>query len=1019
MPFKKAYTSAIFGLFEIFWTAEHALVNLLQLESIMEMKQLHDNNAVIIGYSARLPGCKNVDDFWQLLIQQHNVFSQTPEDRLQYMHEHNGAFIEGIDEFDAAFFNISPMEAKLMDPQQRLLLQEVWRALAMAGIDPAELKGSNTGVYVGASHYDYSALLMRNQVPNSYLQIATARNALANRISYFFDLSGPSETVDTACSSSLYALDKAVKAITQGEIDLALVCASNLLLDDELFNAFNQSKMVSVSKVCKPFDSDADGYLRGEGIIVIVVQKQSSALQKNASIYAKIMASGVNHSSRNSLLTMPSAKTQQQLYEEIYANVAINRVSYIEAHGTGTKINDAIELEGLRNFVVGKKVAIQIGSVKSTIGHLEAASGLAGLLKILLMFQHQTIPGQANVSELTSNPALHYSGLSISQQTQAWPQIFSMPRCAGISSFGFGGVNVHVVLEQGIQVPVQSKPVPVFARKKYWFQTTINQFVYAPVEVLADDKMHKQLVSNETILIIYSSCFEQTIQTITRQLASSNKVLTYLLDDFNSNQFQLFLATQEVVDRIILYPELEVFLPEINLFQEDFLRQIHAVFDLIQALVKSAYAAKHLNLEVYSLAPDACHPEAALLAGLLDSLAKELPLWRIKHLQSDHSLDLSMLYTYYDNSGQTIRYHHGHYYVNSLSLVNPQEDNEFLSSDAVYLILGGMGQIGRQLVHFLVEQYQAKIIIVGHSALDKEGQSFVSSFGTAIEFIQTDVTRESECALLVKYLQLKYSEIHTVFDLVLKQEDTSLEVMTWNAFSEVVNTKLLSAYLIHQLQQQLPIKSAVIFSSMHSYSSAVGQANYAAATRALDAYCLQLHKNTGLEYKIINWSSWQDGLSTQQAFEAMQFGLSMEYPQFAIQKINDGACDKKLEQPSVINEELHVEETHVQEQPNEGAQIINNIITIFIRSALRLTEGQVLDTKTTFVDIGLDSLKGVTLITNINQTFNLFLQKSILSEYSTLDSLVGFVQSQLAKQGQMGKKNPTIAVHLRDVARNF
>ncbi|MCW8444761.1 SDR family NAD(P)-dependent oxidoreductase [Fluoribacter gormanii] len=992
----------------------------VQSQEVKPLTQHHsidEDIPVIIGYSALLPGCKNLNDFWQLLVNQRHVFSQTPANRLHYMQQYPGTFIDGVDAFDAAFFNISPFEAIVMDPQQRLLLQEVWHALEMGGINPLHLKGSATGVYVGASTFDYAKLLTRYQVSNPYIPVATVHSLLANRISHYFDLSGPSEAVDTACSSSLYALDRAVKAIRQGEIEQAIVCGVNLLLDDEFFNAFTQSGMLSATKICKPFDKHADGYIRGEGIIVIILQNQARAWAQNNTIYAKILSSGVNHTGKANTLTSPSSKAQQKLYEHVYSSIDIARISYIEAHGTGTPLGDPIELEGLKNFVADKNVAIQVGSVKGNIGHLEPASGLAGLIKILLMFQHQVIPGQANLSEINPYLGLQQSGLSISQETHAWQQKQIngelISRCAAVSSFGFGGVNAHVVLEQGTiiqqhpsgsfvaliplsaaneaslrilvknyidwlqatthldpqsfcftlqkrrlhhryrvmfqwhnqqqliqqmqnwldssampqisddyqsmvqaylagdavfspaanpseMMPVHDTPAYPFLRKKIWFKTEENQLVYVKKEVHAE--MTHQPLHNQNIVIIHAECFIETLKPISSQLEKNNKVLSYNLSYFNPGEFQLFLAAHPNLDHFIIYPHYPDFNLEINFFNQDLLSLIQPLFDVLKTTLSSNLFTKKITIDWYSYAAKANHPQVAMICGLLGSLAKEMPHWHLKHFIIDTPLARSMLEMVYPGPHQTIHYRKEQYWLSSQELAPDCEENDFLITQGTYLILGGMGGIGRRLAQFLIDSYHAKVILVGRSPLTEEGRQFVHTYGEQVEFIQTDLTRDAECALLIKYLHVKHPIIHAVFNLVMQLQDSTVDSMTWQQFSHVIQAKLFSAYFIYQLHQQTQINAAVIFSSMQSSACLAGQANYAAASNALDAYCLRLEQETALPIKIINWSIWQEvgavadsfylerardlgfiPLTTQQALEAMQLGLNSQYAQFAIQ----------------------------------------------------------------------------------------------------------------------------------------
>lgn len=401
----------------------------------------------IVGYHAIFPGCTTLDDFWQLLCDKKQVISKTPSFRQAWMKEQDAAFIDNVDQFDAAFFNMSSVESQVVDPQQRLLLQVVWHALEHGGIQPGQLKGSKTGVFVGASTFDYFSQVVKHKIENPYIPLGSVHCLLANRISYFLDLQGPSETIDTACSSSLYALHKAAESLRKGECETAIVCGVNLLLDDTFFDSFSASGMLSKKKSCTPFDEQADGYVRGEGIVVIVLQANSKALEQNNTIHAQLVNSAVNHGGKANTLTSPSSKAHRHLYELAYQNQDASQVSYLETHGTGTSIGDPIEVNGILSFFKQANQTIQLGSLKANIGHLEPASGLASVVKVLLMMKHQHIPPQAGLSKLNPQIKLENSPLVISSEMQPW-RCSETPLTAGVNSFGFGGVNVHVIVQQ-------------------------------------------------------------------------------------------------------------------------------------------------------------------------------------------------------------------------------------------------------------------------------------------------------------------------------------------------------------------------------------------------------------------------------------------------------------------------------------------------------------------------------------------------------------------------------------------
>lgn len=367
----------------------------------------------VVGMSARFPGSPTIEEFWENLIENKDLISKIPTSRWKTTEEDIqwGGFIEGIDEFDSLFFNISPAEAELMDPQQRITLETVFRALEDAGIPSNKIKGSNTGVFIGSSSSDYATLINKNGNGEEYqAHFATgiASSVLANRISYLFDFHGPSEPVDTACSSSLIALHKAVQNIRNGECKLAIAGGVNALLSPELSRSFNKAGMLSKDGRCKTFDESANGYVRGEGVGIVVLKSLTEAIENGDQIYAVIEGSAENHGGKSNTMTSPNPNAQKELLIKAFnsAKKLPNRISYIEAHGTGTPLGDPIETEGLKlAFEVlsehqsnsSEQEYCALGSVKTNIGHLEAAAGIAGFIKLVLALKNKTIPGNTHL----------------------------------------------------------------------------------------------------------------------------------------------------------------------------------------------------------------------------------------------------------------------------------------------------------------------------------------------------------------------------------------------------------------------------------------------------------------------------------------------------------------------------------------------------------------------------------------------------------------------------------------------
>jgi acyl transferase domain-containing protein/acyl-CoA synthetase (AMP-forming)/AMP-acid ligase II/NAD(P)-dependent dehydrogenase (short-subunit alcohol dehydrogenase family)/acyl carrier protein len=420
----------------------------------------------VVGVACRLPGAPSVEAYWNLLESGTSAISEVPASRWPIedyykagpatpgkMSTKWGGFIEHADKFDAHFFGISPREAESMDPQQRLLLEVTWHALEEAGIPPHSLAGTRTGVFVGISGNDYRQLQFEHHAGvDTYSGTGNALSVAANRISYFLDLRGPSWAVDTACSSSLVAVHQACASLRTGECDLAIVGGVNLLLAPELSVVFSQAQMMASDGQCKTFDASADGYVRSEGCAVIILKRQADALSDNDSIFCQIIGSAVNQDGKSNGLSAPNGPAQEAVERQALAmaGVPASRVSYVEAHGTGTSLGDPIEMTALKS-VYGEPSStnptLWIGSAKTNIGHTEALAGMAGLIKVLLAMGHGEIPPHLHLRKLNPNITLEGTRCAIPTSLQAWPRS-EQPRIAGISSFGFGGTNSHVLVQE-------------------------------------------------------------------------------------------------------------------------------------------------------------------------------------------------------------------------------------------------------------------------------------------------------------------------------------------------------------------------------------------------------------------------------------------------------------------------------------------------------------------------------------------------------------------------------------------
>ncbi|MEX2631038.1 MAG: amino acid adenylation domain-containing protein [Tistlia sp.] len=429
-----------------------------------------DADAVaIVGISGRLPQARDLEEFWRNLAAGRDCITRFPAGRLagpEPTESPWGGFIEGVGDFDARFFGISPREAELIDPQQRLLLQYAWKAVEDAGYAPGSLTGSSTAVFVATAASGYGDLMARSGASTeAYSSTGVIGSIGPNRLSYLLDLHGPSEPVETACSSALVAIHRAVSSLARGECEQAIAGGINLLISAETHLSFAKAGMLSPDGRCKSFSSQANGYVRGEGVGMLFLKRLTAAEAAGDPIYAVIRGSAENHGGRAQSLTAPNPKAQADLLRALYTSAGIDprTVGYIEAHGTGTALGDPIEVEGLKTAfrdlygAAGAAAPAEahcgLGSVKTNIGHLELAAGVAGVLKVLLQLKHRTLVPSLHCEEVNPYIRLEGSPFYLVRETRDWTALRdaegrALPRRAGVSSFGFGGVNAHLVLEE-------------------------------------------------------------------------------------------------------------------------------------------------------------------------------------------------------------------------------------------------------------------------------------------------------------------------------------------------------------------------------------------------------------------------------------------------------------------------------------------------------------------------------------------------------------------------------------------
>lgn len=521
---------------EEFYSIQNALQNREEEPRKQEIEmELEDKQSVsvsqkgtqaiaIIGAAGKLPGSKDLNEYWKNLLEGKDLVTEIPAQRWnleEYYYEEPfvenktnskwGGFIEDAYEFDAKFFNISKHEAELMDPQHRIFLQVVYTAIENAGYCPSALSGKEIGVFGGIQFHDYERILEAEGLHQVQIGTGNSASMLCNRISYLLDIKGPSEAVDTACSSSMVAVHRAVKSIQAGECEMAIAGGVSLLLTPYTYLIANQTGALSPDGHCHTFDEKANGYVKGEGTGAVILKPLEQAVKDGDHIYAVIRGSAENHGGRANSPTAPNPEAQAEVIKKAYLSAGIHpdTVTYIETHGTGTQLGDPVEIEGLKSAFsqlegeYGVRTKEQsycgLGSVKTNIGHLEPASGIASLLKLILALEYKMLPASIHFNKLNPYIQLEHSPFYIVDKTKEWKAKVDakgevIPRRAGVSSFGFGGSNVHMVLEEYVEPETTNK-----GQKKYVFvfsaktKNSLKRYCESFLDYLEREKEHLDL----------------------------------------------------------------------------------------------------------------------------------------------------------------------------------------------------------------------------------------------------------------------------------------------------------------------------------------------------------------------------------------------------------------------------------------------------------------------------------------------------------------------------------------------
>ncbi len=611
-----------------------------------------DMPIAIVGIGGMLPQSDTLEEYWDNLKNARNMVTDIPRDRWIWEDYHGnplkeanksyskwGGFMKEVDKFDPLFFGITPREAEMMDPQQRIFIESVWSAIEDSGHKVSDLAGTKTGVFVGVTAKDYIDVLSENQSQlDGYSASGNSHSILANRISFLFNLRGPSAPLDTACSSSLVALHRAIESIHCGSSEMAIVGGVQVMLTPVGHVSLSAAGMLSTDGKCKTFNKDANGYVRGEGSGAIFIKPLAQALAEGDPVYAVVKATAENHGGRVTNLTAPNPKAQAELITEAYekAHLDPTTIGYIECHGTGTSLGDPIEIQALKKafadlYKANGKAAPSVphcglSSVKTNIGHLEPAAGIAGLLKVLLSIRHKQIPALLHFEELNPYIDLKGSPFYIVDKTVDWqaPRDAGgqeLPRRAGVSAFGWGGANAHVVVEE------------------YLPPARATHAASAPLAIVLSAKSAERLKAYASKMLAYLANnsveladFAYTLQIGRDVMSDRLGFMASSLDEVRS-KLQAFIEAEGVPEGMYV-GKLGRNKEEINLIGQD--GDIKE--SVIEKLVAAGKWTKLLELWAKGMEIDWARLQAASLAG---AAARRLHLPSYPFARERHWIDLS------------------------------------------------------------------------------------------------------------------------------------------------------------------------------------------------------------------------------------------------------------------------------------------------------------------------------------------------------------------------------------------
>lgn len=915
----------------------------------------------VIGMACRFPGgIQCPEDLWRLLVAGRDAVGPLPESRARFWHGDAGeapcaGYLDEVDGFDADYFEISPREAIAMDPQQRILLEVACEALSDAGIASPDLSRSATGIFLGACIGDYSRLQFEaGSAVDAYTISGSSDSIIANRVSYALDFAGPSIAIDTACSSSLVAVHLACQSLRTGDSDTALAGGVNLILSPDLHRSLQAWGVLAGDHRCKVFDARADGFVRSEGCGVVVLRRLADAIAAGDRVLAVIRGTAVNQDGRSNGLTAPSVLAQEQVIRRALSNAGLDagEISYVEAHGTGTALGDPIELDALRRIFGGSRRAVCLGALKANLGHMEAASGVGGLIKTVLAIRQRSIPGQLHFDRL--NPHIDFEGTPfvISPRAQTWE--CQGKRVAGVSAFGFGGTNAHVIVEES-GTPLLREPLArrTWQHKSFWIPNT-RHIANPPVQDSLDSWLYKEswMASDapaapaqaRRFAVLGNSRFAELLVRLGHSVGENGDVVV------------------------------------------DFRRSLKGLLELAQTVRSPIW--------VVASADD---PEQASLWGFAKTLAIERPdRWGgIVDANDEEQVAAEILSSGPD---RLVKYRDGRRLTPMLVPAKQGTQPVAIRSGGTYLVTGGSRGIGLVCARWLADRGAGCVILLARRPPSEPLPS-------ALEFRPGDISNPRA----LDGLPGLSGVIHAAGMI----DDGVIASLDWGRVERVFAPKVEGAWNLHRAADRQPLDFMVFFSSIASLLGSAGQAAYAAANAALDA--IARHRTErGLRTVSIQWGPWMDvgmaagrrtgdgidGIPPALGIRLLEAALSQAEPVVAALRVDSKTFRGKSmlgRTPMPLPGEAR---SPGKPQPSSQPRDLCQVVQEELATVLKLDAPP--EPRRGFKELGMDSLSMLEFRNRLEVALNRTVPSTVLFEYPNLASLTQYL-SQGRLDGESSK----------------